>query len=158
MNSHTACDWRWALPAVAGGVIVAVGAVLPWMTLFAGLHSYSGIAGLYGRLVFAGGALTVLGGVTMLVRPDPRLRLAIGVLGAALALFAAWLLLGLDATTTRLDTHAFLLPRPGPGVFVVLLGALVTTSMLLPSRRSRGTGAGGGERLGSTERSPMRTR
>src|SRR5512140_713842 len=145
VNSHTACDRRWALPAVAGGVIVAVGAVLPWMSLFAGLHSYSGITGLYGRLVLAGGAVSAIGGIALLIRPDPRLRVAIGVQGAALTLFAAWVLLGLRSTTRQLDQHAFLVPRAGPGVFVVLLGALVATSLLLPSRQSHNTGARGGE-------------
>jgi hypothetical protein len=134
VNRHLACDWRSALPAVAGGVIIAVGAVLPWMSLFAGLHPYSGIAGLYGRLVLAGGALSAIGGVAILVRPDRQLRLAIGALGAALTLFAAWVLLGLRETTSRLDQHAFLLPRPGSGLFVVLAGTLIVTTLLLPSR------------------------
>lgn len=135
MSRSAACDWRWAIPAVTGGVLVAVGAVLPWMSLFAGLHPYSGIAGLYGRIAFAAGALSALGGVAILMRPDPRLRLAIGAVGAALTLFAAWVLLGLRATTRHLDQHAFLLPRAGPGLFVVLAGALVVTALLLPSRR-----------------------
>ena len=135
MNRHPARDWRAALPAVAGGVIVAVGAVLPWMSLFAGLQTYRGIAGLYGRLAFAGGALSVIGGVLMLTRPDRRLRLAIGGLGVALTLFAVWVLLGLRATTRHLDQHPFLLPRPEPGLFIVIAGALVVAALLLPSRR-----------------------
>lgn len=135
MNRHPACDWRWGVPAVAGGVIVAVGAVLPWMSLFAGLHPYSGIAGLYGRLVLAGGALSAIGGVAILVRPDRWLRSAIGALGAALTLFAAWVLNGLRETTSRLDQHAFLLPRPGSGLFFVLAGTLIVTTLLLPSRQ-----------------------
>jgi len=128
-------DWRGAIPAVTGGVIVAVGAVLPWMSLFAGLHTYPGIAGLYGRLAFAGGALSAVGGVVILPRPDPRLRLAIGTLGVALTLFSAWVLLGLRATTRHLDQHPFLLPRPEPGLFVVLVGAVVVAALLLPSGR-----------------------
>jgi hypothetical protein len=135
VKPEPARDWRVAIPAVAGGVIVAVGAVLPWLSLFAGLHSYRGIAGLYGRLAFAGGALSVIGGVVMLTRPDPRLRHAIGGLGVALTLLAAWVLLGLRATTQHLDRHPFLLPRPEPGPFVVIAGALVVAALLLPSRR-----------------------
>ena len=64
------------------------------------------------------------------------MRLAIGVLGAALTLFAAWVMLGIHSTTTRLAQHALLLPRAGPGVFVVLAGALVVTALLLPRRRA----------------------
>lgn len=133
MKRYPARNWRAALPAVAGGVIVAVGAVLPWMSLFAGLESFRGIAGLYGRLAFAGGALAVIGGVVMLAWPDRRLRLAIGGLGVALTLFAAWVLLGLRATTRHLDRHPFLLPRPEPGLFVVIAGALVVAALLLPT-------------------------
>ena len=135
MSDDLARDQRAAAIAVAGGVIIAVGAVLPWMSLFAGLHSYRGIAGLYGRLAFAGGVLAVIGGVVMLTRPHPRLRLAIGGLGVALTLFAGWILLGLLATTQHLDRHPFLLPRPEPGLFVVIAGALVMVPLLLPSRR-----------------------
>jgi hypothetical protein len=135
MSRDRARDRRAAAFAVAGGVIITVGAVLPWMSLFAGLHSYAGIAGLYGRLAFAGGVLAVIGGLVMLTRPHPRLRLAIGGLGVALMLFAGWVLLGLRATTEHLDQHPFLLPRAGPGIFVVIAGALVMVPLLLPSRR-----------------------
>lgn len=128
-------DWREAVPAVAGGVIVAVGAVLPWMSLFAGLHPYSGITGLYGRLTFAGGVLSVIGGVALLARPDPRLRRVIGGLGLALALFAAWVLLGLHQITRQVSQHPFLLPRTEPGLFFVIAGALVMAALLFESRR-----------------------
>ena len=134
MSDDLARDRRAAAFAVAGGVIIAVGAVLPWMSLFAGVHSYRGIAGLYGRLAFAGGVLAIIGGVVMLTRPHPRLRLALGGLGVALTLFAGWVLLGLRATTQHLDRHPFLLPRPEPGLFVVIAGALVMVPLLLPSR------------------------
>jgi uncharacterized membrane protein len=129
-------DWRAFLPAVAGGVIIAVGAVLPWMSLFAGLQSYRGISGLYGRLAFAGGVLAVIGGFAMLTRPQRRLRLAIGGLGVALTLFAAWVLLGLRATTQHLDQHPFLLPRAEPGLLVVIAGALIVAALLLPQKSS----------------------
>jgi len=128
-------DWRAATPAIAGGAVVAVGAVLPWMSLFAGLHSYPGVAGLYGRLAFAGGTLAALGGVVMLTRDDAWLRRAIGGLGATLTVFATWVLMGLRSTTRHLEQHPFLLPRPEPGLFVVIAGALVVAALLLPSRR-----------------------
>lgn len=133
-------DLRASLSAVAGGVIIAVGAVLPWMSLFAGLQSYRGISGLYGRLAFAGGLLAIVGGVVMLSRPAPQLRRATGGLGLVLALFSAWVLLGVRATTRHLERHPFLLPRAGPGLFVVVAGALVVAALLLPSGRpSRAT-------------------
>jgi hypothetical protein len=115
--------------------MVAVGALLPWMSLFAGLQSYRGIAGLYGRIAFVGGVLAAIGGVGILARPNPRLRLAVGGLGAALTLFSIWVLLGLRATTQHLDQHPFLLPRPEPGLFVVLAGAVILAALLWPSRQ-----------------------
>lgn len=124
-----------SLVAAGGGLIVAAGTMLPWISLFAGLHPYPGIAGLYGRVMFAGGALAIAGGVAILVRPDPRLRLAIGGLGVGLTLFAGWVLWGLRSTTHGLERHPFLLARPGPGLFVVLAGALLVAALLPHSTR-----------------------
>jgi hypothetical protein len=126
-------QWRVSLIAAGGGSIVAAGTMLPWISLFAGLHSYPGIAGLYGRMMFAGGTLAVAGGVAILVRPDSRLRLAIGGLGVALTVFTVWVLWGLRSTTRGLERHPFLLARPGPGLFVVLAGALLVAALLSPS-------------------------
>jgi hypothetical protein len=124
-----------SLVAAGGGLIVAAGTMLPWISLFAGLHPYPGIAGLYGRVMFAGGALAIAGGVAILVRPDPRLRLAIGGLGVGLTLFAGWVLWGLRSTTHGLERHPFLLARPGPGLFVVVAGALLVAALVPHSTR-----------------------
>jgi hypothetical protein len=128
-------DWPHALLAVTGGTLVVVGSVLPWMSLFAGLHAYSGLAGYYGRLILAGGALSILGGAAMLARPRDWLRLGIGGVGVALAVFAAWILVGLSAKVRELGHHPLLLARPGPGVFVVIAGAIALAAVLLPVRR-----------------------
>jgi hypothetical protein len=128
-------DWPHALMAIIGGSLVVVGSALPWMSLFAGLHAYSGLAGYYGRLILAGGALSILGGATMLARPRDWLRLGIGGVGVALAVFAAWILVGLSAKVRELGHHPMLLARPGPGVFVVIAGAIALAAVLLPVRR-----------------------
>jgi hypothetical protein len=91
--------------------------------------------------------LAVIGGFAMLTRPQRRLRLAIGGLGVALTLFAAWVLLGLRATTQHLDQHPFLLPRAEPGLLVVIAGALIVAALLLPSKR----GAALGDRVSNSE-------
>jgi hypothetical protein len=126
-------NWPHALMAIIGGSLVVVGSALPWMSLFAGLHAYSGLAGYYGRLILAGGALSVLGGAAMLARPHHWLRLGIG--GVGLAVFAAWILVGLSAKVRELGHHPLLLARPGPGVFVVIAGATALAAVLLPVRR-----------------------
>lgn len=120
--------------AVLGGVLLAVGAALPWLSLFAGLRPYSGLAGLYGRLVFGGGALAVAGGAAMCVRGEPWLRTAVGTLGVLLAVFIGWLLVGLRATSHALAGQPMLIARPGPGLFVALAGALVVCAVLAPQR------------------------
>src|SRR5216110_896890 len=48
---------RFALAAVAGGGLMAIGAFLPWLTLYAGLHPLRGVIGLNGRVLAAGGAV-----------------------------------------------------------------------------------------------------
>jgi hypothetical protein len=130
-------DWRIAAGAVTGGALIATGAALPWLTLFAGLQSYSGMLGSYGRLLFAGGALTVAGGVTAIVRPNRWVRPVIGSLGALVALFTTWLLVGLRSITRALESHAVLLARPGAGLFVALAGAIIVAATVSPRSQKR---------------------
>jgi VIT1/CCC1 family predicted Fe2+/Mn2+ transporter len=124
---------RAVAAAVLGGALTCVGAMLPWLTLFAGLQSYSGLVGLYGRLVLAAGVLATVGGVVMTTRSDRWLRRTLGGLGIALTLFVVWLLVGLRSTTGDLRHHAMLLARPGPGLFVALVGAILIASCGLPT-------------------------
>ena len=130
-------DVLGALVAIGGGALIVVGALLPWMSLFAGLHRYSGIDGLYGRLALAGGALALATGLMALLHPRPRrsLRSSVGVLGVALTVFASWILIGLRSTTHALGRHPLLLARPGPGPVVVFAGALVLALLLVRFRR-----------------------
>jgi len=134
MHSDSRHDWWDSLVAVGGGALVATGSALPWMSLFAGLQRYSGLSGLYGRIAFAGGVLSVLAGLVIFVRPARRLRIGVGGLGAGLTLFACWILVGLRDTTRSLGHHPFMLARPEPGAFVVLAGAIIVTALLLPVR------------------------
>lgn len=128
-----------AFATLSGGALVCIGTALPWLSLFAGLQSYSGLVGVYGRVLFAGGMLAVFGGAALLVRGDRWLFMIVGALGFALTLFVSWLLLGLHATTRELSMHATLVARPGPGLFVGLGGALLVaaTALRLPPSGSR---------------------
>jgi hypothetical protein len=131
-------DWPRGLTAIAGGALVAVGSILPWMSLFAGLQRYPGVDGLYGRVALTTGAVAFIGGIALLTRPQSPptwLRLGIGGLGVALAFFAGWILLGLRSTIRELGHHPLLLARSGPGVFVVIAGALALSALLLPNRQ-----------------------
>ena len=128
-------DWLGAAAAMMGGATLVVGALLPWMSFFAGLERISGVAGLYGRVLLTGGILAFAGGMALLVRPAKRIRMTIGMLGAVLASLASWVLLGLRATTGALGHHPLLLARPGPGPFVAFAGGLVVAALILPPRR-----------------------
>ena len=111
-----------------GGACVIAGAALPWLTVFHGLDSYSGTAGLNGRLLGAGGAAAALLGLWYALRGSDVLRYAIGALGFALALFSAYLAAQLLSVYEAL--HGVFLPALGPGVFVAAAGALMLLSTL----------------------------
>lgn len=119
---------RRAAGVVLGGTLVATGALLPWLTLFAGLQRYPGLVGLYGRLVLAGGALAVALGLAMSLHRARWLWLGSGALGLVLTIFTAWLLGGLLETTHGLGADAMLVARPGPGLFVALAGAMLVAA------------------------------
>jgi hypothetical protein len=121
---------RW-LPAslVAGGALVMAGALVPWLTLYAGLYGYRGTTGLYGWVVFGAGALACAIGLGAHRFGPPWLGWASAALGGGLLGFTAWLLAGL-VTILRRPSAAMLAPRPGPGLFLVLAGA--TLILLAP--------------------------
>ncbi|HEV2084085.1 MAG TPA: hypothetical protein VGR09_03310 [Gemmatimonadales bacterium] len=108
--------------SLVGGVLVMAGALLPWLTLFAGLQRYSGMVGWYGRGIFASGTLAVAGALWRRGRPPWWLRRMIAGLGAVLVVFSGWLLLGLHQIIQH-GASPMLVPRAGPGLFVVLAGA-----------------------------------
>lgn len=119
---------------LAGALLVATGAALPWLTLFAGLQRYTGLAGRNGQLVLAGGVAAFALAVVQLVRASDALRLATAALGAALVGFSAWLLVGLLTMVHRDASNPMLLARVGPGLFVVAAGALVVMITPLAAR------------------------
>lgn len=121
--------------AMAGGAAVTAGAALPWLTVFSGLHSYPGIAGLNGQVLAAGGAAAMLLAVWYAARGQASLRYAIGALGFALALFSAYLMTQLLVTYRALQ--GMFIPALGPGVFVSTAGALLLIATLLGGPRAR---------------------
>jgi len=114
-----------ASAAVASGMLIVLGAFLPWLSLFAGLHPMRGVIGLNGRLLAVGGALCLVAGVRYWQRPAPRLRHAVAVLAWGLAGFTLWLMIQLFVTYRDLRANGMLVPRLGPGLFLALVGSLV---------------------------------
>jgi hypothetical protein len=114
-----------ALLAIGGGACTIAGTILPWLSLFAGLQSYPGIAGLNGQLLFGAGALSVIAGIWFLLRGGRKLRWGVGLLGFALLAFSSWLLLALLKTLDQFSADPVMLARLGPGPVITVAGALL---------------------------------
>jgi hypothetical protein len=128
-----------AAAAISGGALVIIGARLSWFSLFAGLQPYRGVDVLNGRLLAGCGALSVLAGVAFLWRSSSRLRWGIGLLGFALLAFASWTLVQLVIMYHQLYTDPMMLPKLGPGLIVIVVGALLVFATLFMGEGSRNT-------------------
>ena len=131
-----------ALGAAAGGALLALGAWLPWITLYGGLHPMRGTMGLYGQAIFAAGIAAVAGAGILGRRPHQGgLLLLLAATGAAA--FLGWLLeRGLPAQLALMRENPFLVAGAGPGPRVALAGALLLmaagwAARSHPSLRSR---------------------
>jgi hypothetical protein len=106
---------------VAGGALAMTGAVLPWLTLFAGLQQYSGMIGVYGRIAFAVGFAGCVAGALTPRKLQPLLLPVSLTIGIALLTFAIWLYEGVLQIVQRPDS-LMLVARSGPGLFVLFAG------------------------------------
>ena len=93
--------------------------------------------GLNGRLLLAGGALSLAGGVWLLARDGARVWRAIGLLGFALLVFSVRLLVELVRTYHTLTGDPLMAPRLGPGLFVAAIGAAIVCATLFLRPGSR---------------------
>jgi hypothetical protein len=117
-----------AMLAMVGGLLISLGTLLPWFSLFAGLHSFPGVAGLNGRILLGAGVVTVLAGIIFLLKKPKLLQDGINVLGIALFSFSIWLVVGLIQTYQKLASDPFVVANLGPGLFIVLLGSVLLVS------------------------------
>jgi len=135
------------LAAATGGMLVMLGAALPWLTLFAGLQQYRGLIGLNGKLLFAGGTIAVVAGAAVAQRDRPVLARSTAVLGGLMAGFAIWLLVGVQ-TMVASGLGAMLVPRVGPGLFVALSGSLLIGASPFLQRAVEPAARAGGDARG----------
>ena len=120
---------------ILGGMTIVAGTLMPWMTLFAGLHTYRGIIGLYGRLIAGGGVVAVAIGVLLGARDNRILRWSAGLVGGAIFFFSALLLRNLIAVVANLRGDPMMVASAGDGLYVCLVGAaLVCGSSFLRKR------------------------
>lgn len=119
-----------------GGPLVMAGAVLPWLTLYAGLHSYGGLTGSFGWIALALGAAAFAGGIAALRAYPAWLGPAALCFGTVVLAFAVWLAVGLRDTLSNPSMMMFV-PRPGIGLFTVLVGASFIVAASLVSTLCR---------------------
>src|SRR5919201_6481256 len=122
-EERRASRWGVGLIAIGGSALVIVGALLPWLSVFAGLKAYAGVAGLNGRLLLAGGALGLLGGIGYVASGRVVVRWGLGLWGFVLLAFAGWLIVQLLAAYQHVVADPLLLTRLGPGLFIATAGA-----------------------------------
>jgi hypothetical protein len=125
-------SWRGAvsLTAVLGSAAIVAGCLLPWATAFAGLVSVPGVRGSNGQLLAAAGVVIAVAAVWQLIRSGTVARWVIGVAGAGVLGFSAYLLMRLAGSTRSLGGDSMVLLRGGPGLWVVAAGGLAAFSTL----------------------------
>jgi hypothetical protein len=132
--SVTRYEWRTLSTATAGGAALVAGALLPWITFYAGLQPVAGTRGAYGRaLLIAGLVACIVGAVR--ARIDARwARLLLALIGGS-AVVAGALLFGRAWQLTHSQGALMLVPRMGPGLVVVMAGGAMVLLLSLSARR-----------------------
>ena len=143
MSSILRAGRGWPARAVAllGCALVMAGTYMPWMTLFAGLKKMNGFAGLNGWLI-AGAAIATAFAVVLETRASkPATAIAIALSSSTLV-FSLWLLRGLAAIVGDGRANPMMLTRSGPGLYMIIMGALVTLAAFLPATMGKPKTAG----------------
>jgi len=123
---------------IVGGVTIIVGTLLPWMTLFAGLHELPGVSGLYGRLIAGAGTLAIGLGVYLLSRDSRLVKFVSAGVGITILIFATILLRNVMAIAGNHRADPMMLARSGSGLYVCLAGAALLCVAVLIATPGRG--------------------
>jgi hypothetical protein len=123
--------WASSLVAMVGGAALSIGARLPWMSFYAGLQPLRGTRGWHGQAFFACGIALLAAGLVLAIRPDRRVRIIVGTLGTACAVYASYLLVRMQMAVTHIASHdPMMFAKRGPGLFLILAGGLIATLAL----------------------------
>lgn len=129
---------RSALIAAAGGLLLVLGAILPWASIFAGLKTFNGLIGPFGWGLLIGGSLVIVGATISLFAPTSVkpawLPTALPILGGVLGALDAYLIAQLVASERSATGMAF--AKLGPGLFVAGAGAITVIASSF-ARRDR---------------------
>lgn len=120
-----------------GGSLTVVGAVAPWLSLYAGLEQLSGTSGLHGRIMIGLGLLAVGLSVAHLFRGSRATRWALGAAGFLVLGLGGWLGIGLIQTFSALAADPLLVASLEPGLGLAIAGGAATFATLFaPDERS----------------------
>ena len=114
---------------------MAVGSIMPWFSLFAGLQPYRGASGLYGQILLGIGVTAMVAGMWLQRRRSRAITSTLLVAGALVSVFTLWLCTGLFETYGTLRENPMYVARLGPGLFMAMLGALTLTVAAVFARR-----------------------
>lgn len=116
---------------MAGAAFVSVGVVLPWMSFFAGLQPITAAGTLNGTLLLIGAAASGLLGAVVLARGSSLARRGLAMAGIGLTAFSAYLAVQLISTYREVSADPLLVAQPGPGLVLVVVGALMVLGTAL---------------------------
>lgn len=116
--------------AVAGGLLIALGATLPWITLRAFVFSISveGTRGSDGKLLAAAGGVLVLLGILQLVRRNRTLATVLTVFALVVSAVAIFELVRIVRAVNVIDGEKSASASLGSGLVVLVLGSLVAAA------------------------------
>ncbi len=122
---------------MTGGALLILGSLLPWLSLYAGVDSISGIAGTNGRVLLGAGILSAALGILYAVRPSKQLQYGLATFGFGISAFAAWVLSQLIGSYQQLQADPFVIASLGAGAFIALGGGLVVLGTVLVPQRAQ---------------------
>lgn len=116
-----------------GGLLIIVSIFMPWITFFGGLHTYSGISGLNGQILLAGGIVTLFLCKYLSSHPTQKAQVLVGIVGFLEVGLTSFLLLQAWQAVHPVSSNgvdSMMIEGMGPGLFVALGGALLVFSVL----------------------------
>jgi hypothetical protein len=117
--------------ALIGAAMLAIGVVLPWFSLFAGLQPISALGTPNGALLIVGAAGVAGLGLLALVGRTPWVRYVLTGLGILLTAFSAYLVVGLVSVYRQVSSDPLVVAQLGPGLGLILIGSLLVVATAL---------------------------